>query len=88
STLADATRCPPEKVELERLSADDFECEILGKRTTVMDLLERFGSVDLSLDKFLDMLPALKARQYSISSSPLWKADHVTLTVAVVDAPA
>ncbi|KER69128.1 cytochrome P450 [Burkholderia cepacia] len=88
SSLAAATRCPPEKVELERLSADDFEREILGKRTTVMDLLERFGSVDLSLDKFLDMLPALKARQYSISSSPLWKADHVTLTVAVVDAPA
>ncbi|VWC98578.1 cytochrome P450 [Burkholderia lata] len=88
SSLAAATRCPPEKVELERLGAGDFECEILAKRTTVMDLLERFGSVDLSFEKFLDMLPALKARQYSISSSPLWKADHVTLTVAVVDAPA
>ncbi|HGO6128184.1 cytochrome [Burkholderia stagnalis] len=88
SILATATRCPPEKVDLERLSTGDFECEILEKRTTVMDLLERFGSVDLSFDKFLDMLPALKARQYSISSSPLWKADHVTLTVAVVDAPA
>jgi cytochrome P450/NADPH-cytochrome P450 reductase len=88
STLAAATRCPPEKVELERLGAGAFECETLEKRTTVIDLLERFGSVDLPFDKFLDMLPALKARQYSISSSPLWKADHVTLTVAVVDAPA
>ncbi|WP_175732949.1 bifunctional cytochrome P450/NADPH--P450 reductase [Burkholderia ambifaria] len=88
STLAAATRCPPEKVELERLGAGAFECEILEKRTTVIDLLERFGSVDLPFDKFLDMLPALKARQYSISSSPLWKANHVTLTVAVVDAPA
>ncbi|MGN7979636.1 bifunctional cytochrome P450/NADPH--P450 reductase [Burkholderia sp. 22313] len=88
SALAAATRCPPEKVELERLSTGAFECEILEKRTTVIDLLERFGSADLPFDKFLDMLPALKARQYSISSSPLWKADHVTLTVAVVDAPA
>ncbi|UEP29562.1 MULTISPECIES: cytochrome P450 [unclassified Burkholderia] len=88
STLAAATHCPPEKVELERLGAGAFECEILEKRTTVIDLLERFGSVDLPFDQFLDMLPALKARQYSISSSPLWKADHVTLTVAVVDAPA
>jgi cytochrome P450 / NADPH-cytochrome P450 reductase len=34
------------------------------------------------------MLLMMKARQYSISSSPLWKPDHVTLTVAVVDAPA
>lgn len=88
SSLAAATRCPPEKMALERLSTDEFESEILGKRTTVIDLLERFGSVDLSFEKFLDMLPALKTRQYSISSSPLWKADHVTLTVAVVDAPA
>ena len=38
-----------------------------------MDLLERFGSVDLPLEKFLDMLPALKARQYSISSSRFGK---------------
>ncbi|PRG69631.1 cytochrome [Burkholderia cenocepacia] len=88
STLAAATRCPPEKIELERLSIGSFEGEILEKRTTVIDLLERFESVDLPFDRFLDMLPALKARQYSISSSPLWKADHVTLTVAVVDAPA
>ncbi|RQT31335.1 bifunctional cytochrome P450/NADPH--P450 reductase [Burkholderia cepacia] len=88
STLAAATRCPPEKVELERLSTGAFEGEILEKRTTVIDLLERFESVDLPFDRFLDMLPALKARQYSISSSPLWKEDHVTLTVAVVDAPA
>jgi cytochrome P450/NADPH-cytochrome P450 reductase len=30
----------------------------------------------------------LKPRQYSISSSPLWSANHCTLTIAVVDAPA
>jgi cytochrome P450/NADPH-cytochrome P450 reductase len=34
------------------------------------------------------MLPPLKSRRYSISSSPLWNAHQCTLTVAVVDAPA
>jgi cytochrome P450/NADPH-cytochrome P450 reductase len=34
------------------------------------------------------MLPPMRARQYSISSTPLWNATHCTLTVAVVDAPA
>jgi cytochrome P450/NADPH-cytochrome P450 reductase len=34
------------------------------------------------------MLPPARARQYSISSSPLWNARRCTLTVAVVDAPA
>ena len=37
---------------------------------------------------FLELLPAMRVRQYSISSSPLWHADQCTLTVAVVDAPA
>lgn len=34
------------------------------------------------------MLPAMRVRQYSISSSPLWNPEHVTLTVSVVDGPA
>jgi cytochrome P450/NADPH-cytochrome P450 reductase len=34
------------------------------------------------------MLPPLKPRQYSISSSPLWSADHCTLTLAVLEEPA
>jgi cytochrome P450/NADPH-cytochrome P450 reductase len=33
------------------------------------------------------MLPPMRARQYSISSSPLWQESHCTLTLAVVDAP-
>jgi cytochrome P450/NADPH-cytochrome P450 reductase len=34
------------------------------------------------------MLPPMHSRQYSISSSPLWKEDHCTLTFALVEAPA
>ncbi|MFO1079545.1 MAG: cytochrome P450 [Reyranellaceae bacterium] len=88
AALAEATRCPPDKAALAPLAAESYEAEVLGRRTSVLDLLERFAACELSFARFLEMLPPLKARQYSISSSPLWKPDHVTLTVAVVDAPA
>ena len=85
--LADATRCPPEKHELEAL-AKDYDAEVLAKRVSVLDLLVRFQACELTFADFLAMLPPLRARQYSISSSPLWKADHCTLTFSVLDAPA
>lgn len=34
------------------------------------------------------MLPHMRIRQYSISSSPLWNAQNVTLTVSVLEAEA
>lgn len=88
SALAAATRCPPERTPLEALAGDAYETEVLGKRASVIDLLERFAACELDFAGYLAMLPPMKARQYSISSSPLWRPDHVTLTVAVVDAPA
>ncbi len=86
--LAAATRCPPEKSELDGLAGDAYANRVLERRLSVIDLLDRFQSCPLDFAAYLDMLPPMKARQYSISSSPLWKDDHVTLTVAVVDAPA
>ncbi|MGX9688610.1 bifunctional cytochrome P450/NADPH--P450 reductase [Deinococcus wulumuqiensis] len=85
--LVEATRCPPEKVTLQRLLSN-YDSEVLAKRVSVLDLLERVQGCELGFADFLGMLPSLKPRQYSISSSPLWKADACTLTVAVVDAPA
>ena len=85
--LAEATRCPPEKRELEAL-AKNYDAEVLAKRLSVLELLERFQACELPFADFLTMLPPLRARQYSISSSPLWKADHCTLTFSVLDAPA
>jgi len=87
--LASATRCPPDKQALERLFQDDvYEEEILAKRVSLLDLLERYPSCELTFGAFLEMLPLMRARQYSISSTPLWNGAHCTLTVAVVDAPA
>ena len=88
AALAAATRCPPDRAALEALAGDGYESEVLGKRCSVLDLLDRFHACELPFAAFLDMMPPMRTRQYSISSSPLWKADHVTLTVAVIDAPA
>ncbi|STD03863.1 Cytochrome P450(BM-3) [Dermatophilus congolensis] len=89
SQLADVCSCPPEKKKLLFLAEEEnYEPEILEKRRSVLDLLEEFRSVSLSLSSFLSMLTPLSTRQYSISSSPLWSSDHVTLTVAHLSEPA
>ena len=87
-TLMEAAQCPPERRELEALAGEAYEREVLGKRLSLLDVLERFPSTDLPIARFLASLPPMRARQYSISSSPLWQPDHVTLTISVVDAPA
>ncbi len=87
--LADATRCLPEKQALQALAREEeYRREILDKRVSVLDLLERHTACELSFAAFLEMLPPLKARQYSISSSPLRNERRCSLTVAIVDAPA
>ena len=88
--LASSCPCPPERQVLEGLIADNagYQAHVLDKRLSVLDLLEQHPACSLSFASFLQMLPALKPRQYSISSSPLWSADHCSLTVAIVDAPA
>jgi hypothetical protein len=88
--LADATVCPPDKKALEAL-ADDVEAyttEVLDRRISVLDLLERFPACQLAFASFLQLVGPLTPRQHSISSSPQWSADHVTLTIAVLRAPA
>lgn len=72
---------------LKGLSAAYTE-KVLAKRLSVLDILEAYKDIKLSLSAFLQMLPAMRVRQYSISSSPLWNPLHVTLTVSVIEAPA
>lgn len=86
--LADATRDDKVKKDLTSLAEDTFTEEITAKRVSVLDLLERFPAVQLPLGVFLRMQPPMRVRQYSISSSPLWNPNHVTLTYSVVDQPA
>ncbi|USP74599.1 uncharacterized protein yc1106_01873 [Curvularia clavata] len=86
--LLESARDDAEKKALARLADEDFSSEITAKRVSVLDLLERFPSTQLPLGVFLKMQPPMRVRQYSISSSPLWNPNHVTLTYSVVDQPA
>jgi len=87
ATLAEHTQCPNSKPALARLAADEdnaYRENIKAKRRTVLDLLEQFPACDLPLQTYLEMLPLMTPRYYSISSSPQVASDRVSVTVAVV----
>ena len=87
--LVACTRCPPERMALAALVHPDIhKSEVLAKRVSLLSLLERFPSCELSLAAFLGALPGMQVRQYSISSSPLRDPVRCSLTFSVLDAPA
>lgn len=101
ATLAEHTQCPNTKPKLQALSAGDAESdmdagagasgyisEVKRKRRSVLDLLEEHPACELPFESFLDMLPAMTPRYYSISSSPRAFADRCSITVGVVREPA
>lgn len=83
--LAASNPCPPHKIELEQLVEDDhYKQEILEKRQTMLELLEAYPSCEMEFEQFISLLPALKVRYYSISSSPRVDAHRTSATVSVV----
>lgn len=87
AALVEAATDEPTKASLRRLSGDDF-AEVNDRRMSILDLLEQHPSVDLPFATFLSLLPPMRVRQYSISSSPLADPTRCTLTYSVLDAPA
>ena len=79
--------------ELAGLAGTDDESraryreKIAIPRHTLLDLLEAHPECDLPFAEFLDLLPPLRPRFYSISSSPAASSD-VALTVGVLEGPA
>jgi cytochrome P450/NADPH-cytochrome P450 reductase len=94
ATLAHYTADESQRAWLESLSGDDdasqarYDEAILQPRRSLLDLLEAVPSCDLPFDAYLAMLPAMRPRYYSISSSPLVSPDACSVTVGVVEAPA
>jgi cytochrome P450/NADPH-cytochrome P450 reductase len=82
------TKCPLGEAQLQQLAGDDYEIKVIKKRLSVIDILEHTPACELSFEELLNMLPPMRSRQYSISSSPLVQPDTASLTIAVVDAPA
>lgn len=88
ATVAESVEDETVRKKLESLAGNLFQPEITYKRVSVLDLLEEFPMSTLSLGEFLDMMPPMRVRQYSISSSSLADPSVCTLTYTVVNAPA
>lgn len=90
--LAEATRCPMTKPQLEKLASEvepsGYRSEVWAKRRSVLDLLEDHPACELAFAGFLEMMPLMAPRYYSISSSPLTHADRCSVTIGVVKSPA
>ncbi|MGY0488688.1 bifunctional cytochrome P450/NADPH--P450 reductase [Streptomyces sp. WG-D5] len=82
AVLAAANPCPPEAAALRALGADDPR--------TFVELIEAHPALHGALDwtQLLSLLPPLRTRHYSISSSASQLPGHVDLMVSVLDAPA
>lgn len=83
--LAVFTVCPPHRRELEAMQEERaYKEQILNKRVTMLDLLEKYEACEMPFERFLELLPPLKPRYYSISSSPSMNSDRISITVGVV----
>ncbi|KAJ7218368.1 fatty acid hydroxylase [Mycena pura] len=81
ATSSDATRS-----YIEDLKSNYSEA-VLERRLSAFEIVESHADIKISIGAFLQMLPSMRVRQYSISSSPLWNPSHVTITISVLDAP-
>ncbi|KAH7136528.1 cytochrome P450 [Dactylonectria macrodidyma] len=85
--LAEATENKSVIHELEKLASDDYQDAIVAKKVSVLELLEKYPSIPFPISSYLAMLPPMRVRQYSISSSPLADPSKLTLTYSLLDAP-
>jgi cytochrome P450/NADPH-cytochrome P450 reductase len=68
--------------------AGSYAEKVVAQRLSVLDILETHPDIRLPLGSFLEMLPSMRIRQYSISSSDVWNPQRATLTVSVLNVPA
>jgi cytochrome P450/NADPH-cytochrome P450 reductase len=92
--LARYTDDPEQKAALESLAGADEESQgryreqVFATNRSVLDLLEQFPACRLPFEEYLDMLPPLRPRYYSISSSPMADSGACSITAGVVRGPA
>lgn len=86
--LANFAKSPEEKHTLRWLGSPEGEAEFKRRADltyTYADLLLEFSSAKVSLDNLARIIPAIKPRAYSISSSSRMHPDSVHLLVVLVD---
>jgi len=83
--MQDFTTDEPIKVKLAFLADEGLEREVFMKLPSILDLLECYPSMDLPFNDFISMLPPMRVRYYSISSSPLANSSVCTITFSVIE---
>lgn len=73
--------------KLRSLAGEEYDTNVAAKRRSPLDILEEYPEAALPLGDFLAMLPPMRIRQYSISSSPLADPTIASLTWSVLDTP-
>jgi cytochrome P450/NADPH-cytochrome P450 reductase len=88
TVLAGLNPCPPEQAALRALAADPQA--YAADHRTLLDLVEDHPALReaLTWPVLLDLLPPLRPRHYSVSSSPVTSPHHADLMVSLLSAPA
>ncbi|QUH02694.1 cytochrome P450 [Saccharopolyspora erythraea] len=89
--LAEYTDDSGQRERLRALAKDTDGCyrtHVFEPRRSVLELLEEHPGCALPFEVFLDMLPPLRPRYYSISSAPGISSDTCSITTGVLCAPA
>jgi len=83
--LAELCPCPPEAAGLRGLADEkNYKTKVIDTNLTLSEILSTYKSVSIDVEEFCSLLPRLKPRFYSISSSPLVDPSRVSITVGLV----
>ncbi|KAL6298881.1 cytochrome P450 [Sparassis latifolia] len=86
--ILSSTASTPAATEALNALSSSYSSEVFAKRLSVLDILESTPGIELSVGAFLGLLPPMRIRQYSISSSPLADPGCASLTISVIAAAA
>ncbi len=93
AVLARYATDPEDAEKLQAMSGLDeagrkaYREQVATRRLSVLELLDDYPSIDLPFNVYLELLPPMRPRYYSISSSPA-VASSCHLTVGVLHGPA
>jgi cytochrome P450/NADPH-cytochrome P450 reductase len=86
--LADYADRPLEKDKLLKLAEiDNYKDQVLFQKRSLFEMLNKFKSCKIPFSLFISLLPPLKPRFYSISSSHLVHPHRCSITVGVLAIP-
>lgn len=90
--LVEYTSDPQEKRRLQELcskqGASDYTKFIREPGFSLLDLLNAFPSCQPPFERLLELVPRMKARPYSVSSSPLENPGHLHFVFNIIEFPA